>query len=129
VAHGAAEVEAPLATVAALAGQAHGQLPGERLQRLLEVRHLLAAGVHEVDVLGQRLAQRAGHGVDAAVGHEAAADLRLDLLLDVGGADLGLVALEALLEGVSSPPACSRAASIMRSTTPSRSRFRSVRYR
>jgi hypothetical protein len=80
VAHRAAEVERALAAVAPLAGQAHRELAGERVDRLAQRRHLLAAGVHEVDVLGQRLAQRAGHGLDAAVGHQAAADLGLDLL-------------------------------------------------
>jgi hypothetical protein len=54
--------------------------------------------VHEVDVLGQRLAQRLGHGLDAPVGHQAAADLGLDLLLQLVDAGLVLVALEALLE-------------------------------
>ena len=61
-------------------------------------RHLLAGGVHEVDVLGQRLAQRAGHRLDAPVGHEGPADLGLDLLLQLLDAGLVLVLLEALLE-------------------------------
>ena len=87
-----------LAAVAALAGQAHGELAGEGLQRLAQHHHLLAGGVHEVDVLGQRLAQRAGHGLHTPVGHEAPADLGLDLLLQLLDAGLELVALEALLE-------------------------------
>ena len=96
--HGVAEVERALAAVAALAGEAGGELAGERLQRLAQRQHLLAAGVHEVDVLGQRLAQRLGHGLDAAVGHQPAADLGLDLLLELLDAALVLVVLEPLLE-------------------------------
>ena len=130
MAHGVAEVERALAAVAALAGQAGGQLAGERLQRLAQRQHLVAAGVHEVDVFGQRLAQRLGHGLDAAVGHQAAADLGLDLLLEPLDAALVLVALEALLERRSARRStCSRVASISFSSMPSRSRFRSVRYR
>ena len=97
-AHGVAEVERALAAVAALAGQAHGELAGERVDRLAEVGHLLPRGVHEVDVLGQRLAQRLGHGLDAPVGHQPAADLGLDLLLELVDPVLVLVVLEALLE-------------------------------
>jgi hypothetical protein len=128
VAHGGAEVERALAPVAALAGQAHGQLAGQRVDGLAQRRHLLAAGVHEVDVLGQRLAQRAGHGLDAPVGHEAPADLGLDLLAELLDAGLVLVALQPLLQRVSSPRLL---AGLLheRSSTPSRSRFRSVRYR
>ena len=55
-------------------------------------------GVHEVHVLGQRLAQRLGHGLHAPVGHQAPADLGLDLLLELLDARLVLVALEALLQ-------------------------------
>ncbi len=54
----------------------HG--PGQRVDGLLQRQHLLARRVHELDVLGQRLAQRAGHRFDATVGHQAAADLLLD---------------------------------------------------
>jgi hypothetical protein len=97
VAHGVAEVERALAAVAALAGQAHGQLAGERVDRLAQRRHLLAGGVHEVDVLGQRLAQRLGHGLDAPVGDQAAADLGLDLLLQLVDAGSNS-SFEALLE-------------------------------
>ena len=53
----------------------------QRVDRLLELLHLLARRVHEVDVFGQRLAQRARHRLDAAVGDEPAADLGLDHLL------------------------------------------------
>ena len=52
----------------------------QRVDRPLQLLHLLARRVHEVDVLGQRLAQRARHRLDAAVGDEPAADLRLDQL-------------------------------------------------
>ena len=98
VAHRVAEVERALATVATLAGQAGGELAGERLQRLLQVLHLVARGVHELDVFGQRLAQRLGHGLGTAVGDEAATDLGLDLLLELLDAIVVLVALEPLLE-------------------------------
>ena len=54
--------------------------------------------MHEVDVFGQRLAQRLGHRLDATVGHEPTTDLRLDLLAELIDADLVLVALEPLLE-------------------------------
>ena len=75
-----AEVE-----VAAVAAPAPLREPGrqrarQRVDRPLQRQHLLARRVHEVDVLGQRLAQRARHRLDAAVGHEPAADLRLDQL-------------------------------------------------
>jgi hypothetical protein len=96
---------------------------------LRSVGHLLAAGVHEVDVLGQRLAQRLGHRLDAAVGHEPAADLGLDLLLQLLDAVLVLVALEPLLERVSSSGGLLAGCLHQRSSIPSRSRFRSVRYR
>jgi hypothetical protein len=36
--------------------------------------------VHQVDVLDQRSAQGAGHGVTTPIGHQAAPDLLLDLL-------------------------------------------------
>src|ERR671910_225976 len=98
VPHGRAEVERALAAVAPLAGQAYRQLAGERVDRLAQRGHLLAASVHEVDVLGQGLAERAGHGLDAAVGHQAPSDLGLDLLAEVVDPGLVLVALEPLLE-------------------------------
>jgi hypothetical protein len=115
--------------VATLAGQAHRQLAGERDERLAQAHHLVAGGVHEVDVFGQRLAQRLGHRLHAAVGHQATTDLGLDLLLELLDAVLVLVSLEALLERVS-PRRVARllaACSIIRSSRPSRSRFRSVR--
>jgi hypothetical protein len=54
--------------------------------------------VHEVDVLGQRLAQRAGHRLDAPVGHQPAPDLGLDLLAELVDARVVLVHLQPLLE-------------------------------
>ena len=128
-AHGGAEVEGALATVAALAGQAHGQLAGQRVDGLAQADHLLPGGVHEVDVLGQRLAQRLGHGLDAAVGHQATADLRLDLLLELIDAVLVLVVLEAVLERRERLGGGLAGLRTRRSSTASRSRFRSVRYR
>ena len=64
--------------VLALAGQAGRQLARQRLDGLADVRHLLTAGMHEVDVLGQRLAQGLRHRLDAAVSHKAAPDLGFD---------------------------------------------------
>ena len=98
MAHGAAEVEGALAPVTALAGQPHGQLPGEGVDGLAQRGHLLAGGVHEVDVLRQGLAQGAGHGLDPPVGHQCPTDLALDLLLELVDAALVLVLLQALLE-------------------------------
>ena len=71
---------------------------GERLDRPLQLLHLLARRVHEVDVLGQRLAQRPRHRLDAAVGDEPAADLRLDQVAQLAEPGLVLLALEPLVE-------------------------------
>ena len=57
-----------------------------------------SAGVHEVHVLGERLAQRAGHGLHAAVGHQPPPDLGLDLLAELVDAGLVLVPLQPLLQ-------------------------------
>ncbi len=54
--------------------------------------------MHEVDVLGERLAQGLGHRFDTTVGHQPATDLGLDLLAQLVDAGLVLVALEPLLE-------------------------------
>ena len=99
MAHGVAEVERALAPVPALTGQAHRQPPGERVDGAAEGGQLVLAGVHELDLLGQGLAQRLGHGLGAAVGDEAAADLRLHLLAQAVDAGLVLVAHQPLLEG------------------------------
>ena len=62
-------------------------------------RHqLVPGGVHEVDVLGQRLAHRLGQRLAAPVGHQPAADLVLDLLAQLVDARLVLVAQQPLLE-------------------------------
>ena len=54
--------------------------------------------MHELDVLGQRLAQRLGHRFRAAVGDEATPDLGFDLGFQLIDAVLVLLALEPLLE-------------------------------
>ena len=59
--------------------------------------------MHEVDVLGQRFAQGTGERLDAAVGDEAAPDLRLDLPAQLVDPRLVLVLQEALLERRQSP--------------------------
>ena len=64
-----------------------GELAREGLDRLAHRGELVARRVHEVDVLGQGLAQAAGERLGPPVGDEAAADLGLDLLfqlLDAG---------------------------------------------
>ena len=57
------------------------------------------AGVHDVDVLGQRLAQRLGQGLAPPVGHQPSPDLVLDLALEAVHPGLELVAEQALLQG------------------------------
>ena len=69
-----------------------GQPPGERLDHAAHGDDLLARGVQEVDVLGQRAAQGAGHGRGAAVVHQAAAHLGLHGLAE--SLQLGLVLLD-----------------------------------
>ena len=96
--HRRPEVEGTAAQVAPLAGEARLQLAGERLDRLADLDELLAARVHEVDVFGQRFAQRAGKRLDAAVGHEPAADLGLDLPAQLVDPRLVLVFEQPLLE-------------------------------
>jgi uncharacterized protein with von Willebrand factor type A (vWA) domain len=54
--------------------------------------------VHELDIFGERLAERLRHRLDAAVGDEPTADLGFDLLFELLDAVLELVLLEALLE-------------------------------
>ena len=54
--------------------------------------------MHEVDVLGQRLAQRARHRLDPPVGDEPAPDLRLDHVAELAQAALVLLAGEPGLE-------------------------------
>ena len=98
VADRVAEVEGPLSAVTTLSGEAYGQLPGQRVDGLLQVSHLLAGGVHEIDILGQRLSKRPRHCLHAAVGHQAAPDLGFDLLLELFYAVAELVSFEALLE-------------------------------
>ena len=84
--------------MAPLALQASGEFAGERPDRLAERCHLLTRGVHEVDIFGQRLAERLSHRFDTTVGDEPTPDLGLDLLLELVDAALVFVALEALLE-------------------------------
>ncbi len=80
------------------ARQPDSQLAGQGMDRLAQGGHLLAAGVHEVDVFGQGLAQSLGHGFHAPVGHQPPADLGLYLLLERLHPGLELVVFEALLQ-------------------------------
>ena len=96
VPHGGAEVEVAAVAATAPLGQARGQRARQRVDGALEGEHLLARRVHEVDVLGKRLAQRACHGFGAAVGDEPSADLGLDQLLQLPQAGLELLLGQAL---------------------------------
>ncbi len=73
-----------------------GQRPRERVHRVLQGHHLLARRVHELDVLGQRLAQRARHCLDAAIGDEQTTDLVLDQLTELLEPRLELLARETI---------------------------------
>ena len=68
-ADGVAEIERTFAPASTLARQAHRELPSKRVDGLAKVRHLLAAGVHEIDVFGERLAQGLGHRLHPTIGH------------------------------------------------------------
>ena len=89
---------------------------------------LVAGGVHDVEVLGQRAAHRPRERGGAPVLHEPAADLVFDRALQLLDAALGVVLGEPLGERPGRhrprrrPPGAGRAGA-------SRSRFRSVRYR
>src|SRR5207253_942490 len=98
VAHAVAEVERTFAAVTTLARQAHRELARERSDRLAKVVEFVLRRVHEVDVFGKRLAQRARHRFGTAVGDEATTDLGLDLLTQLLDARLVLVVHEALFE-------------------------------
>ena len=82
-----------------LSGQSDGQLSGQWMDRAPQSGELVACGVHEVDVLGQRLADRAGQRLGTPVGYETAADLVLDLLAQPVEARLHLVAGQAFFQG------------------------------
>ena len=96
--HRRAEVEGSTAKVPALAGEAGGQLAGQGLDRLAHRHELLARGVHEVDIFGQRLANAAGESLRPAVGNETAPYLGLDLLLQLLDAAAVLVLQQPLLQ-------------------------------
>ena len=81
--HGVAQVDRSAAAAAALAREAHGELAAERSQGALELGHLVAIGVHDVEVLGQGLAHRLGQRLGAAILDEPLADLALDLGLEL----------------------------------------------
>ncbi len=91
------EIERALSSVAPLAGQTDRQLPGERSDGLAQGDELLAAGVHEVDVLGEGLTDRLGHCLSPPVGHQSATDFRFDLGAQLVDPSLVLLAGEALL--------------------------------
>ena len=66
---------------------------------LAQGHQLVPGGVHDVDVLGQRLAQRLGQGLAPPVGHQPAPDLVLDLGPELVDAGLELVPQQSLLQG------------------------------
>ena len=95
---GLAEVERAAVPVPPALREPRGQRARQRVDRALQLLHLLARRVHEVDVFGQRLAQRARHRLDAAVGDEPAPDLGLDQLLEHLEPALEVLVREALVE-------------------------------
>jgi len=78
--------------VPALVGEPGAQPARERLEHGAHGGDLVTGRGQEVHVLRQRAAQGAGHGLGAAVVHQASADLRLDRRAEPG--HLGLVVLE-----------------------------------
>ena len=96
--HGGPEVERTLAAVTALAGQPHRQLARQRVEDPVQHGQLVAGGVHDVDVLGQRLAHRAGQRLGTVVLDQPAADLGLDGPAELLDARLELVRRQALLQ-------------------------------
>ena len=128
VAHGLAEVERAAVAVPAALREPRRERARQRVDRPLELLHLLARRVHEVDVFGQRLAQRARHRLDAAVGDEPAADLGLDHLLQDLEPAFELFAREPLVErAVADLLVLLRPAPSSWPTRPSASSCRSVR--
>ena len=93
-----AEVEVPAVPAPAPLREPRRHRPRQRVDGLLQREHLLARRVHELDVLGQRLAQRARHRLDAAVGDEPATDLLLDQLAQLLEPRLELLVGEAVGE-------------------------------
>ena len=79
-------------------GQPGCQRARQRVDRPLELVHLLTGRVHEVDVLRQRLAQRARHRLDTTVGDEPPPDLGFDQFLEHLEAAVVVLAGEALVE-------------------------------
>src|SRR5262245_48773548 len=77
------EVEMPAVAARTSLREAGRERTGQRVDSALEGEHLFTRRVHEVDVLGQRLAQGARHGLVPAVRHQAPADLRFDELLEL----------------------------------------------
>ena len=65
----------------------------------MEGGEVVPTGVHDIEVLGQRLAHGLGERLGPAVFDQAAADLRLDGLAEFVDARLVLVGDESLLEG------------------------------
>ena len=125
---GLAEVERAAVAVPPALREPGRQRARQRVDRLLELLHLFARRVHEVDVFGQRLAQRARHRLDATVGDEPAADLGLDQLLEDLEPAFEVLAREALVErALADLLVLLRPAPSSCSTRPSASSCRSVR--
>ena len=126
--HGLAEVEVPSPPVTPPLREPGRERARQRVDRLLQLLHLLARRVHEVDVFGQRLAQRARHRLDAAVGDEPAADLGLDHLLQDLEPAVEVFAREPLVErALADLLVVAAPRSIILPTRPSASSCRSVR--
>ena len=130
VAHRGPEVERAAAAVPALAGQAHGQLAGQGLEGAVQRGQLVRVACMTSMSSGSGLRTELGQRLGAPVLDQAAADLVLDRL-----AELGLDALpryssprQPLVErGQAVGARRPSGAPTSRSRTPSSSRFRSVR--
>ena len=96
--HGRTEVQWAPAQVTTLPGEAGGQLAGEGLDGLAHRLDLVARGVHELDVLRQRLAHAQRECLGSSVSDQPAADLGLDLLLQLFDAGPVLILEQSLLQ-------------------------------
>ena len=82
-ANGVTQVDRAATSAASSAREANGEFATERAQRALELGHLVAIGVHDVEVFGQRLAHGLGERLGAAVFDESLTDDAFDLGLQL----------------------------------------------
>ena len=98
VTHRIAEVKRPATAMATLACEPRRQFAGEWEECFLQPLHLLAAGVHEFHVFGQRFAQSLGHRFCPAISNETATNLCLDFFLELLDSLFVLVFRQTLLQ-------------------------------